>query len=131
VALVTGERKYVRAPAGENAPLSMLSNRWSTMPVHQPIDARVLLPLPDDRAFLDRMPGSAIPVIHQVWQAGDAVPYWARFRSSGHHLYDLEDDPGEERNLAGDAIEAEMAARLRDALVELEAPATQLQRLGL
>ena len=57
----------------------MLSNRWSTMPTHGAIDPRVALPLPDGRAFLDRMPGSETPVIHQRWEAGDNVPFWARY----------------------------------------------------
>ena len=34
VHLIDGTSKYARAPAGANAPLSMWSNRWSTMPVH-------------------------------------------------------------------------------------------------
>ena len=129
--LVTGRHKYVRGPVGANAPLSMLSNRWSTMPTHGALDPRAALPLPDQRAFLDRMPGSATPVIHQMWDAGDRLPYWALFRASGHHVYDLESDPGEEENLAGGPLEAELAERLRAALVDLEAPKTQFQRLGL
>ena len=128
--LVTGRYKYARGPAGANAPLSMLSNRWSTMPTHV-VDRYVALPLPDERAFLDRMPGSDVPVLHQPWAEGDAVPFWARFRSSGHHLFDLQEDPAEERNLAGTPLEAELADLLRQALLELEAPASQFERLGL
>ena len=52
------ERPSTRAaPVGDNAPLSMWSNRWSTMPTHA-LSRRDELPLPDDRAVLDRMPGS-------------------------------------------------------------------------
>jgi hypothetical protein len=127
---VTGRHKYVRGPAGENAPLSMLSNRWSTMPTHGAIDPRVALPPPDSRAFLDRMPGSDTPVIHQRWEAGDNVPFWARYRPSGNHVYDLDGDPGEDENLAGGQLEARLAEQLRSALVELEAPKTQFERLG-
>src|SRR6185436_19751992 len=122
--------KYARGPAGENGPLSMLSNRWSTMPTHV-VDRYVALPLPDDRAFLDRMPGSSVPVIHQRWEAGENVPFWARFRPSGSYLFDLENDPTEETNLAGSPAEAELAEKLRRALVELEVPATQFERLDL
>ncbi len=46
VHLIADHAKYVRAPAGDNAPLSMWSNRWSTMPIHAHPDLR--LPLPDD-----------------------------------------------------------------------------------
>jgi len=124
-------RKYARAPVGDNAPLSMWSNRWSTMPVHHRPDLR--LPLPDDRAFLDRMPGSTIPVIRQPFGADDFLPWWAYTEFSGNHCYDVIEDPAEERNLAGsdDKVEKEMADALRTALVEIDAPDDQLVRLGL
>jgi arylsulfatase A-like enzyme len=127
---IDGKTKYARAPVDGNAPLPMLSNRWSTMPTHF-LTREQELPLPDQRATLSRMPGSSVPVIQQIWAAGDRIPYWAYAKFSGHHLYDLENDPSETRNLAGDARETQMAARLRDALRELEAPAAQLERLGL
>jgi hypothetical protein len=127
---IDGNTKYARAPVSGNAPLPMLSNRWSTMPTHF-LTREQELPLPDQRATLSRMPGSSVPVIQQIWAAGDRIPYWAYAKFSGHHLYDLETDPTEDRNLAGDAREAAMAAKLRDALHELEAPAAQLERLGL
>ena len=80
VVLVTERHKYVRAPVGANAPLSMLSNRWSTMPTHGALDAKLALPFPVDRAFLDHMPGSDLPVIHQTWRGGDRVAFWAWVR---------------------------------------------------
>jgi arylsulfatase A-like enzyme len=130
VHLITGRWKYARGPVGQNAPLSMLSNRWSTMPTHV-VDRHVALPLPDHRAVLDHMPGSDVPVIHQRWEAGDPVPFWARYKPGGHCLFDLEADPGETVNLAGSPREDELAVQLHAALVELEAPATQFERLGL
>lgn len=130
VHLIEEDRKYVRAPAGANAPLAMYSNRWSTMPTHV-IPRYQALPLPDDRAVLDRMPGSGVPVLRQVWEAGDAVPYWAATRFRGNHLYDLAADPAEESNLAGGSEESATAERLAAALRTIEAPATQFARLGL
>ena len=59
VQVTDGHRKYARAPSGDNLPLSMWSNRWSTMPVH--VQGIAELPMPDERAFLDRMPGSSMP----------------------------------------------------------------------
>ena len=56
---MTDRYRYCRAPAGDNAPISIWSNRWSTMPVHHHPELR--LPRPDDRAWLDRMPGSDVP----------------------------------------------------------------------
>jgi len=129
VHLIDGRTKYARAPKGENAPLSLWSNRWSTMPVHALPD--LVLPPPDDRARLDRMPGSRIPVIRQPFAAGDPLPFWALGWFSGNHLYDLVDDPGEDRNLAGESSEARAAEQLRAALLEVEAPSEQLERLGL
>ncbi|HAH08533.1 MAG TPA: sulfatase [Alphaproteobacteria bacterium] len=122
--------KYARAPVAGNAPLVMLSNRWSTMPTHF-LTREQELPLPDQRAVLGAMPGSAVPVIRQVWQAGDHVPYWALARFGGHHLYDLAEDPDEQRNLAGDALETTLASRLREALKAIDAPEEQFLRLGL
>ena len=125
-----GERcKYARAPVGPNAPLSLWSNRWSTMPIHAAPELR--LPAPDEHARLDDMPGSSIPVIRQPFREGDMLPFWAFGEFSGHHLYDLADDPSEERNLVGSAAERTTAEHLRVALQEIEAPDDQLARLGL
>ncbi len=129
VHLIEERHKYACAPLAENAPLSMWSNRWSTMPVHSFPDMR--LPLPDDRASLDRMPGSNIPVIRQPFVAGDLLPFWGYGQFSGSHLYDLADDPGEERNLAGTRAEDRMRDQLRAALEAVESPSDQFQRLGL
>jgi hypothetical protein len=130
VHLVTKTHKYARAPVGANSPLSMMSNRWSTMPTHV-VDKYLAMPLPDDRAFLDRMPGSKVPVIHQPFVAGDPIPFWARTKFTGNYLFDLENDPDEINNLAGTELEAQLAAQLKAALLELEAPAAQFERLGL
>jgi hypothetical protein len=89
------------------------------------------MPLPDDRAVLDRMPGSPVPVLRQIWEAGDAVPFWAASRFRGNKLFDLINDPHEEEDLAGSDREASAADRLRAALKAVEAPAAQFERLGL
>jgi hypothetical protein len=90
-------------------------------------------PKPDRRAALDFMPGSDVPVIRQPFEPGDVVPFWAGgARSVGqHHLYDLTIDPGEAENRADDSGPTEMIELLRTALVELDAPAEQLTRLGV
>jgi arylsulfatase A-like enzyme len=129
VHVTDGRVKYVRGPAGENVPLSMWSNRWSTMPVHQFRELR--LPLPDERARLDRMPGSSVPVIRQPFAPGDMLPYWAFTQFEGHLLFDLSIDPAEEENLAGTASEKEAAELLREALAAVDAPSDQFERLGL
>ncbi len=122
--------KYARAPAGQNAPNAMFSNRWSTMPTHF-ISREQELPLPDDRAVLGRMPGSNVPVIRQHWDESDPLPFWAAARFSGNHLYDLNNDPDERENLAGSTREKDVADKLRGALKEVEAPEEQFVRLDL
>ena len=130
VQITDGHVKYARAAAGDNLPLSMWSNRWSTMPLH--VRGVVGLPPPDDRAVLDRMPGSTIPVIRQPFAAGDALPFWVgRGAPDQHHLYDVDLDPDETENRVGEPIEGSVQAMLHDALTVLEAPLEQLQRLGL
>jgi arylsulfatase A-like enzyme len=128
VHIVDDRFKYARAPEGPNAPISVWSNRWSTMPAG-PTGLR--MPRPDDRAWLDRMPGSAVPVIRQPFVAGDMLPYWANVRFSGNHVYDLHNDPAEDENRAGERSENELADKLRQALQQIEAPDDQFARLGL
>jgi len=129
VHLIDGRHKYARAPSDANAPLSLWSNRWSTMPL--PARPEIRLPLPDERATLDNMPGSKVPVIRQPYVKGDLLPYWAMGQFSGNHLYDLRDDPDEDHNLADSKIETDIADRLRQSLIDIEAPDDQLQRLGM
>ncbi len=130
VNIVDSECKYTRAPEGQNFPLSMWSNRWSTMPTHDPaVDTR--LPRPDERAFLDHMPGTKVPVIRQPFQPGDLLPFWAYARFTGNYLFKPDQDPAEDNNLAGQPLENEVADQLRQALQEVEAPDDQFERLGM
>ena len=133
VQVTDGRRKYARAPVDGNMPLSMWSNRWSTMPVHKGLEDYMRFPMPDHRAVLDVMPGSEIPVIRQPFAAGDVLPYWAGGgRNVGnHHLYDLGVDPEETENRHGEAVELEMLDLLRTALADVDAPDDQFVRLGL
>ncbi|MBK9341785.1 MAG: sulfatase-like hydrolase/transferase [Dehalococcoidia bacterium] len=130
VHLVDDEAKYARAPENGNFPISMWSNRWSTMPVHIP-NPPPNLPRPDERAFLDRMPGTRVPVIRQPFQPGDMLPHWASTRFTGNYLYRPGQDPDEEENLVGRSLEREMADKLRQALLSIEAPDDTFIRFGL
>lgn len=133
VQVTDGRRKYARGAVGSNFPLSMWSNRWSTMPVHG-LEDLVRLPPPDRRAHLDFMPGSDIPVIRQPFEPGDLLPFWV---GAGvvdkHFLFDLDVDPSEDENRAGTggSDEAEMLELLRVALRAVEAPDEQFARLGI
>jgi arylsulfatase A-like enzyme len=131
VQVTDGRRKYARGPSGDNFPLSMWSNRWSTMPMHVP--GITNLPKPDDRAVLDRMPGSTVPVIRQPFAPGDLLPMWANAGAAvdRHFLYDLTLDPDEQENRTGERTEADMLDLLRHALESVNAPTDQFTRLGL
>ncbi len=128
VHVIDKETKYARAPASGNEPLSMWSNRWSTMPIAGLHKMR--LPRPDERAYLDRMPGTRVPVIRQPFRVGDLLPFWAMGQFSGNHLYDLHNDPAEDENLTGSKREQDAADLLYQALLEVEAPDDQFVRLG-
>jgi arylsulfatase A-like enzyme len=131
VQVTDGRRKYARGAMGENFPLSLWSNRWSTMPVHG-LEDEVRLPPPDRRARLDYMPESEIPVIRQPFTPGDRLPFWVgRGVVDQHFLFDLDNDPAEDENLVGGPAEPEMAELLRVALTQLDAPGEQFERLGL
>jgi len=130
VQVTDGRRKYARAPVEGNRPLTMWSNRWSTMPLH--VTGFGPLPPPDARAELAFMPGSSVPVIRQPFGPGDRLPFWAMTRPGEHHLYDVTVDPDEAENRAGEArARDDMVDLLRTALDEVEAPADQYARLGL
>lgn len=126
-----GTRTFAKAPVESNRPLSMYSNRWSTMPVRAFPDIR--LPRPDARAVLDRVPGSGVPVIRQPFDPSDAIPFWAGGSFGGDLLYDRAeaDATGATHNLAATPAAAEMTDLLETALLAVEAPAEQLVRLGL
>jgi arylsulfatase A-like enzyme len=124
-----GALRFTRAPAARNAPLTMWSNRWSTMPIHAFPEVR--LPRPDRRAGLAFMPGSDVPVIRQPFDESDHLPFWATRRFSGDHLYDVHEDPDEEHDLSGGPRQGDALELLRAALAAVDAPDEQLVRLGL
>ena len=78
------------------------------------------------------MPGSDVPVIRQPFEPGDMLPYWSLGSEPGQHvLFDLEEDPAEEHNLAGTPDEKRAIDLLRAALDEVEAPSDQYERMGI
>ena len=133
VQVTDGRHKYARGADGANFPLSMWSNRWSTMTIHG-LEDLVRLPPPDRRARLDYSPGTDIPVIRQPFEPGDRLPFWVGHNVvDAHFLFDLTSDPGEDENRAGtgSAEETDMVELLRVALNDVAAPEEQLQRLGV
>ena len=70
-----------------NRPLSMCSNRWSTMPIRA-LPRRAACRGPTTAAWLDRCPGSDVPVIRQPFDPSDDLPFWAGGAFDGDLLYD-------------------------------------------
>jgi hypothetical protein len=134
VQVTDGRRKYARAPVDDNMPLSMWSNRWSTMPVHRGLEDYMKFPNPDRRATLDFMPGSDVPVIRQPFEAGDTAAVLGRRRPQRRPSPPLRPRrrPRRAENRHGEAtLESEMIDLLRTALVDVDAPDEQLVRLGI
>jgi arylsulfatase A-like enzyme len=129
VGITDGRHRYLRGAGRSNFPLSMWSNRWSTMPLHAFPDIR--MPPPDRRAALRFMPGTDVPVITQPFEPGDPMPFWAYGSPQGSHLFDVDDDPGELEDLAGGKEEIELADVLAAELRRIEAPSDVLERVGL
>jgi hypothetical protein len=96
------------------------------------------LPRPDQRAYLDAMPGSSVPVIRQPFMQGDFLPFWAYGGLKNENLlFDCTVDPGELNNLAAahgselSEIEQRLVRKLEEALLEINVPDDVLERLGL
>ena len=89
-------------------------------------------PAPTRRATLQPMPGTDVPVIRQPFEPGDRLPFWAgHLPPSDSHLFDVDNDPGEENDRVGSSGEAEMLDALASMLREISAPADLLERIGV
>jgi arylsulfatase A-like enzyme len=130
VYVVDEHRAYGRSAVGDGFPLTMWSNRWSSMPIWH-ASTQYRFPRPDGRAALATMPGSTVPVLRQPFAPGDLLPFWAfGMPVDDHHLYDAA-DADETENLVGTPAEREAVDLLRHALDVVEAPPEQYERLAL
>jgi arylsulfatase A-like enzyme len=130
VGITDGRLRYLRGTGPENFPLSMWSNRWSTMPIHPFPEIR--LPRPDHRATLETMPGTDVRVIRQPFAPGDPLPFWAGGRApDASYLFDTDLDPAERENRCGSAGESELIDALAGELRAIDAPADLLERVGV
>jgi arylsulfatase A-like enzyme len=130
VGITDGRYRYLRGCGADNFPLSVWSNRWSTMPIAPLPEIR--LPRPDGRATLRTMPGTEVPVLCQPFEHGDQLPFWAGSRPpSDSLLFDTDGDPGERENRVGETEEAEMLDAIATQLEEISAPADLLERIGI
>ncbi len=122
-------RTFAKTPVAANRPLSMYSNRWSTMPIHAFPDIR--LPRPDARARLDHAPGTTVPVIRQPFDPSDHLPFWAGGAFGGDVLYDRNASTFDGPEPPRPSDVAEMTELLVEALRSIEAPPEQFVRLGI
>jgi arylsulfatase A-like enzyme len=130
VGITDGRHRYLRGSGPDNFPLSIWSNRWSTMPI--PPLPQLRLPRPDRRATLQFMPGTDVPVICQPFEKGDRLPFWAgREPPSDSYLFDTATDPDESENRVGEAVEGEMLDAVASQLRAIGAPADLLHRIGV
>jgi arylsulfatase A-like enzyme len=130
VGVTDGRHRYLRGCGKENFPLSVWSNRWSTMPI--PAFPQIRMPRLDLRATLEQMPGTDVPVIRQPFEPGDQLPFWAgHLAPSESYLFDTEQDPLEEENRLGTTIEVDMLEAMESELRNIDAPADLFERVGV
>lgn len=131
VNVIDADGVYIRGTPNGNEPLGMWSNRWSTLGVRA--FPKLRLPRPDYRAVLDHMPGSDVPVIHQLWTAKDAAanPLLGYELETGSNLLFDAHDEQQVDNLAGSDRESRYIELLRHALDQVSAPPEQYRRMGL
>jgi hypothetical protein len=130
VGVTDGRYRYLRGCSGDNFPLSVWSNRWSTMPI--PPFPQIRLPRPDGRATLDRMPGTDVPVIRQPFEPGDQLPFWAgHIPPSESYLFDTDADPFEAENQIGTRAESALRDAVATELRSIGAPDDVLERIGV
>ncbi|WP_284740464.1 sulfatase [Amycolatopsis sp. RTGN1] len=121
VSVTDGRYVYMRAPATEaNAPLA----EYTLMPTH--MAARFA---PEELRGAELAPPFAftkgVPVLRTPGQAM-SNPY-----AFGTLLFDLHEDPAQERPLVDDELELRMIRLLLGLMRETDAPAEQYERLGL
>ena len=130
VGITDGRYRYLRGCGEANFPLSVWSNRWSTMPVS--VLPQLRLPRPDRRATLEHMAGTEVPVIRQPFEPGDPLPFWAGYLPpSDSYLFDVDTDPGEVDNRVGTGLESQMIDAVATELRRIGAPVDLLQRVGV
>lgn len=123
VAVTDGRWKLHQAPRDDNSPLCLYG-----LDIMKPAPTRQTHQLVEGTEIGDFMPHAGEPVLRVP-----AVPQRAFIPGKGCHLYDLENDPDETRNLieSRPEVAAEMRGKLADHFREIGAPAEQFERLNL
>jgi arylsulfatase A-like enzyme len=122
VDLTDGTHTYMRAPQAADRELYVYSLRWEFR-----------LPEQHESGFFDRLElGKYMPnVDYPVGRIPvDPRAHEDRFENE-NLLFNIDEDPGQERNLAGGPDESRYTELLTRALREVGAPGEQFRRLGL
>lgn len=130
VNITDGRYVYMRGPAREdNTPL----DEYTLMPTHMkhPFKPFELTPdLVQIHEPLSFTKGCSVMKIDATGR-GSRTSGMEAAVDFGTLLYDLESDPQQQSALEDESIEAEMIAKLKEAMQEVDAPAEQYERLGL
>ncbi|MHB9025569.1 MAG: sulfatase [Armatimonadota bacterium] len=123
-----GRYTYLRgAVRPDRGPVAMYSQRWSTAPWWQlPPPAAERMTFGQYLPYTDMAVGRMELSVDEFTRTANQSP-----EVGVHYLFDIENDPQQEHNLAGTLLEAEMAERLAAAMRASHAPAEQFIRLGL
>lgn len=122
VNVTDGHFTYMRAAADEsNAPLYMHYQIPTTYHYHN---------LPGPRMFADAEFGQFLPYTEMpVIRSRAEMPRSPNVAQS--QLFNIDNDPGQTENLIGTDVEAKFEELLRATMERMDAPPSQLQRLGL
>lgn len=121
VNVTDGRYVYMRAPHQPgNSPLAEYTLMPTLMRGRMPVEVLRQARLVDPFSFTKETPVLRVPGMSYT------DPY-----AFGTMLFDLSEDPGQERPLVDDEVELRMATLLRDLMVASDAPAEQYERTGL
>lgn len=122
VNITDGQYTYMRAAAKkENSPLFVHWQIPTTYSYHDVLP--VFFNEPETGQFL---PWTDMPVTRSNW---NYMRRWSTVKDN--MLFNIEDDPGQLKNLAGTEIEEKYIELLKKTMKEVDSPASQFERLGL
>jgi len=123
VNVTDGSITYMRAPQNLNADLNIYSLRWEFGKY-----SGQLPPISDSLELGRYMKRVDIPV-GRLPIPSDT--FWKNMDDTDTHMYNIDEDPSQEHNLAGSENEKQYAELLKTAMEKADAPEEQFERMGL
>jgi arylsulfatase A-like enzyme len=122
VNVTDGVYTYMRAACNEeNQPLYQYFLIPTTYSIHD-VPGSAFFTDPEMGPFL---PYTDLPVLRSRW----SMKRWNNVKDT--MLFNIEEDPGQQRNLAGTDVEQKCIELLRETMQKMDAPVEQFARLGL